>query len=470
MACIDLGVEPAHMADFFSIFMNDSMDTANMKGMLQVNVFTPQRLTRWRTLCPSVWIQYLAPGAGKCGPDVLGGKFRWAHGVRERGKSAVDYLHSTYHADCDGSGPQVSAVVQYTSQLMGPLLIKALISFANVRTAAKAAGVEPANIGHGIGMASGLLIVIVLASICQHQFFFHCMISGVLARTTLTGALYRAPHPRARLHLPNSAVLNHVSTDVSRVDACTQWFHTAWTAPIQTTVCLIILFVELGPSALAGYALFLVIPLQERIMTHQFALRQGSMKWTDERAGRVLEVVASPNTSATRAPSSRASSAFARRSCGHSEEPAFAERKGGGERVRSGFFLPRFSFRLFFNPALSSPSECKFDLYRYFFGPGLGGLCHIHCALPFPLFSLLFGTFAYYVIDLCPALAGKSKPERSSNNLIRGVPMSALLFREYNVGLGRRRAEPPQSRARTGQRLARGHPRQGDGVCRSGDR
>jgi hypothetical protein len=48
------------------------------------------------------------------------------------------------------------------------------------------------------------------------------MMTGVLARTALTGALYRrAVHltPAARLRLPNSAVLNHVSTDVSRVDA-----------------------------------------------------------------------------------------------------------------------------------------------------------------------------------------------------------------------------------------------------------
>jgi hypothetical protein len=36
MARIDLGVEPAHMPDFSSIFMSDSMDTANIKGMIQV--------------------------------------------------------------------------------------------------------------------------------------------------------------------------------------------------------------------------------------------------------------------------------------------------------------------------------------------------------------------------------------------------------------------------------------------------
>ncbi|KAJ7837729.1 hypothetical protein B0H13DRAFT_2367979 [Mycena leptocephala] len=150
---------------------------------------------------------------------------------------------------------------------MAPLLVKALINFAKARAAAKAAGVEPANIGHSVSMAFGLF---------HPQFFFRSMITGVLARTALTGTLYRRAvrlAPAARLRLPNSAILNHVTTDMSGVDACTQWFHAAWTAPIQTRVCLIILWVELGPSALAGFALFLIIPLQERIMAHQFSLR-----------------------------------------------------------------------------------------------------------------------------------------------------------------------------------------------------
>ncbi|KAJ7872414.1 ABC protein [Mycena leptocephala] len=143
---------------------------------------------------------------------------------------------------------------------LGPLLVKALINFA--KAPAAAAGMEPANIGHSIGMAFGLLVVIAFAGICQHQFFFRSIITGRRA-VHLTAA--------ARLRLPNSAVLNHVSTDMSRVDACAQWFHAVWTAPIQMT---------LGPSALAGFVLFLlIIPLQEHIMAHQ--------------AGRVLEVVAS---------------------------------------------------------------------------------------------------------------------------------------------------------------------------------
>ncbi|KAJ7691533.1 hypothetical protein B0H17DRAFT_1200952 [Mycena rosella] len=71
---------------------------------------------------------------------------------------------------------------------------------------------------------------------------------------------------KVRTRLSNSAVLNHVSTDVSHGDACAQWFHAAWTAPIQVAVCLIILLVE-------------------------FALRRGSMRWTDARARMVLGVL-----------------------------------------------------------------------------------------------------------------------------------------------------------------------------------
>ncbi|KAJ7852229.1 hypothetical protein B0H13DRAFT_2359637 [Mycena leptocephala] len=226
------------MPDFFSIFMNDSMDTANMKGMLQMVDLMPKCMDTANSV----------------------GLMEFGNGPSQQ---SICTAHITQAA--------MAQVVQDTSQLMGPLLVKALINFAKARAAAKQRKWSPPTSG--------------TASAC------------VLARTALTGALYRrAVHLTAAAHLrlPNSAVLNHVSTDVSRVDACAQWFHAAWTAPIQTTGRLIMLPVELGPSALAGFALFLlIIPLQERVMAHQFALRQGSLKWTDETAGRVLEVVAS---------------------------------------------------------------------------------------------------------------------------------------------------------------------------------
>ncbi|KAH7925482.1 ABC protein [Leucogyrophana mollusca] len=182
-----------------------------------------------------------------------------------------------------------------TSQLMGPLILRAIIDFSEERAAAKVDGGTLPNIGRGIAMAIGLFLITVTASVCTHQFFWRSMTTGVLARAALTAAIYERGvnlTGKARVKLTNATLVNHISTDVSRIDACAQWFHAAWTAPIQVTVCLIILLVELGPSALAGFSLFiLIVPVQERVMTFQHRLRRSSMKWTDQRAKILLEVL-----------------------------------------------------------------------------------------------------------------------------------------------------------------------------------
>lgn len=53
------------------------------------------------------------------------------------------------------------------------------------------------------------------------------MSTGVLARAALIASIYRrgvALTPKARTTLNNAALVNHISTDVSRIDACSQWF------------------------------------------------------------------------------------------------------------------------------------------------------------------------------------------------------------------------------------------------------
>ncbi|KAF8922710.1 ABC protein [Mucidula mucida] len=182
-----------------------------------------------------------------------------------------------------------------TAQLMGPLLVKAIINFAKQRASARLDGTEPPSIGRGIGMAIGLFCIVILASLTQHQFFWRSMTTGVLARAALINSIYKRGimlSGEARTQYSNSALINHISTDVSRIDAASQWFHAGWTAPIQVTVCLIILLVQLGPSVLAGFLLFfLVAPIQERVMAHRFSIRSGSMKFTDQRAKTLLEVL-----------------------------------------------------------------------------------------------------------------------------------------------------------------------------------
>ncbi|KAF9565380.1 ABC protein, partial [Agrocybe pediades] len=188
-------------------------------------------------------------------------------------------------------------VIGDTAQLMGPILVKAIINFARRRESAKAQGRPTENAGIGVAMSIGLFIVVMTSSVCQNQFFWRSMAAGVFARSALIKSIYKRGvnlTSKARTNISNSDLVNHVSTDVSRIDSCAQWFHAIWTAPIQIIVCLIILLFQLGPSALAGFALFVVVvPLQERAMAQQFRIRKGLMKYTDRRAKILVEVLGS---------------------------------------------------------------------------------------------------------------------------------------------------------------------------------
>ncbi len=150
-------------------------------------------------------------------------------------------------------------------------------------------------IGTGIGLAFALLVMQLFSSLCQHHFFYRSTSTGVLLRGGLITAIYDRSlrlTSRARSTLTNGKLVNHISTDVSRIDFCCGFFHMAWIAPIQMVICLILLLVNLGPSALAGYAFFvLCTPVQTRVMRRLMGLRQKSMIWTDKRAKLLQELL-----------------------------------------------------------------------------------------------------------------------------------------------------------------------------------
>lgn len=101
-------------------------------------------------------------------------------------------------------------------------------------------------------MAIGLYVLTITASVCQHQvpaffimnelvangpqFFWRSMSTGVLARAALISSVYRrgvSLTPKARTTLNNASLVNFISTDVSRVDQCAQWFVSIASVPFS---------------------------------------------------------------------------------------------------------------------------------------------------------------------------------------------------------------------------------------------
>lgn len=150
-------------------------------------------------------------------------------------------------------------------------------------------------IGHGIGWAFLLLFLQLTASLCLHAFFVASMSVGVLSRGALIAALYRKAlslSGKSRTVITNGRLVNHMGTDISRIDFASGFFHMSWTAPIQFIVVLIILIVQMGPIALAGVG-FLVVatPLLGTAMKKMFAVRKKAMVWTDARAKMIQELL-----------------------------------------------------------------------------------------------------------------------------------------------------------------------------------
>jgi ABC-type multidrug transport system fused ATPase/permease subunit len=172
---------------------------------------------------------------------------------------------------------------------------QSLIEFATDSYASHREGLPTPGVGRGVALAIGLVILQFFGSLCQHHFLYRATSSGVLIRGGLITAIYsRALRltTGARARLSNGRLINHISTDVSRIDFCCEFFHISWTALIQSGICLGLLLSNLGPSALAGFAVFIIlIPMQSKIMKFLYRTRRKTMGWTDKRAKLLQELL-----------------------------------------------------------------------------------------------------------------------------------------------------------------------------------
>lgn len=206
-------------------------------------------------------------------------------------------------------------VIGDTAQVTSPLLLKvgrffglcfappvtfnlafqSIINFTTTSYIAHRESIKAPGIGRGIGYGIALVFLQLIASLSQHHFFYRSTSTGVLLRGGLITAIYSRSlrlTTRARATLPNGRLVNHISTDVSRIDFCCGFFHMFWAAPIQMLICLALLISNLGPSALAGFSVFFFLtPVQGKIMKSLFLIRRKTMVWTDKRAKLLQELL-----------------------------------------------------------------------------------------------------------------------------------------------------------------------------------
>ncbi|KAG9127510.1 hypothetical protein FRC07_012919 [Ceratobasidium sp. 392] len=181
--------------------------------------------------------------------------------------------------------------------ICSPLVVKAIINFASRSYNARRLGEPAPSIGEGLGLAFGLLALQWVIMLLNVHSFHRSFTTGVLLRTALiTSVFSRALSMTSRARTMGGMTVGKfvglISTDVSRIDYCSGYFHMAWTAPLQMAICLILLCINLGWSALPGFAFFVIMsPLQGKVTKRLFLLRKRSMVWTDKRIKALQEIL-----------------------------------------------------------------------------------------------------------------------------------------------------------------------------------
>jgi ATP-binding cassette, subfamily C (CFTR/MRP), member 1 len=238
-------------------------------------------------------------------------------------------------------------------QVFSPYATRYLIQFATEAYEAKF-GERPApHIANGIGLVLGITFMQMCQSMATNHFIYRGMIVGGQSRATLINAIFEKslkisnrakaggralseedvyngieattlkPEEKSFLKRKwasfahakggprvtanngkgvsgdgtgwsNGKIVNLMSVDTYRVDQASGMFHLLWTSPIQVVIVLVVLCINIGYSALSGYALLLMaLPALTVSIKSLFVRRKGINKITDQRVSLTQEILGS---------------------------------------------------------------------------------------------------------------------------------------------------------------------------------
>lgn len=239
-------------------------------------------------------------------------------------------------------------------QVMTPFTTRYLIQYATDAYEATRSGTPAPHISHGIGLALGITFMQIFQSLGTNHFIYRGFMVGGEARAVLITAIFEKAlkiSNRAKAggralegektsngidaeslqqskdslinqvlkkkknekeNAPqgspdkatgvagdgtgwsNGKIVNLMSVDTYRVDQASGLFHLTWTSPVAIAITLVVLCINLGASALAGYALLVLsIPLLTKSIKSLFKRRKRINKITDQRVSLTQEILAS---------------------------------------------------------------------------------------------------------------------------------------------------------------------------------
>ncbi|CAL8256487.1 unnamed protein product [Lota lota] len=183
----------------------------------------------------------------------------------------------------------VSAFFKLLQDLLAfasPQLLKLMISFT-----------QNANDPdwHGYMYAVLLVLVAILQSLFLQQYFQRCFVLGMKVRTSIMAAVYKKALVVSNSSRKESTVgetVNLMSADAQRFNDIFSFIHLLWSCPLQIFLAIAFLWLELGPSVLAGLAIMvLMVPINGFLATKARKLQIKNMEYKDKRLKIMNEIL-----------------------------------------------------------------------------------------------------------------------------------------------------------------------------------
>uniref|UniRef100_A0A8D0H493 Multidrug resistance-associated protein 4 n=1 Tax=Sphenodon punctatus TaxID=8508 RepID=A0A8D0H493_SPHPU len=181
-------------------------------------------------------------------------------------------------------------LIEETLKIIQPIFLgKIIIYFENFDP------LDTVTLNYAYGYAGGLSVCTLVLAITHHLYFYHFQRAGMKLRVAMCHMIYRKA-----LRLSNTAmgktttgqIVNLLSNDVNKFDQVTIFLHFLWAGPLQAIAVTALLWMEIGPSCLAGMAvLIILLPLQSCIGSLFSSLRSRTAAFTDIRIRTMNEVI-----------------------------------------------------------------------------------------------------------------------------------------------------------------------------------
>ncbi|XP_060771637.1 ATP-binding cassette sub-family C member 2-like [Neoarius graeffei] len=177
-------------------------------------------------------------------------------------------------------------LLQDLLSFVSPQLLKAMISFTQDKSI---------YTWWGYVYAVLLLLVAIFQSLFLQQYFARCFALGIQGRTAIMAMVYKKAlvmSNNARKESTVGETVNLISADAQHFNDITNFIHLLWSCPFQICVSIVFLWIELGPSALAGLlVMLLMVPINGLLATKAKSFQMENMKFKDKRLKIMTEIL-----------------------------------------------------------------------------------------------------------------------------------------------------------------------------------